>query len=360
MRLAGPAVAMARQSTLEERMRAILDARLNRRGLTARGSLAAVLLLAMALIPAAVLRAQQGPAQDPRATGGPATSARDDNDGREAPPASPATRPTNPRTGRPGSPGGTGGRTGGSGFGGGGGGGGASGIGGVGGSSGFGGGGSATGFSGRGGFGGPAMAAPAPGEGPTCTLDATLYDVRMPVDQIGRLDVDALAKASETAEAFEKALAALGKAQPMYRANQSVRLSGDTITIGSEMPMVTSSRLTDNGQAINSIQYFSTGANFTLAGKTGGPAGIDLDLGIQVSASSDSGAAITDKVSAPVMRKAVLSHKGPVHPGKPFVVVSVDGGSVDKDGKAVAYIGRITIGEPQPAAAPAGGPAGGR
>jgi hypothetical protein len=42
-----------------------------------------------------------------------------------------------------------------------------------------------------------------------------------------------------------------------------------------------------------------------------------------------------------------LSHKGPVEARQPFVVVSVDAGSADKDGKAVAYIGRIKIGEPQ-------------
>jgi hypothetical protein len=75
--------------------------------------------------------------------------------------------------------------------------------------------------------------------------------------------VAALAKASETAEAFEKALAALGTTKPMYRANQSVRLSGDAITIGSEVPTVTSSRMTDRGQSVNSIQYQSTGAVFT-------------------------------------------------------------------------------------------------
>ncbi len=57
LRLVGAAVAMARPSTLEERLRAILDARRNRRALTARGSLVTILLVLSALLPVAVLKA---------------------------------------------------------------------------------------------------------------------------------------------------------------------------------------------------------------------------------------------------------------------------------------------------------------
>jgi hypothetical protein len=295
VQLTGAAVAMARPSTLEERVRAILDGRVDRRGLTARGGLGIALLLALVLVPAAVLRAQQSPAQGAKPAGGepgsPPTT-------RPSSAARPTTRPiTAPRFGGRGFPGGT----------------------------------------------------PAPGEGPTCTLDATIYDVRIPVDQIGKLDVDALAKAAESADAFEKALAALGTARPMYRANQSVRLAGDTITIGSEVPIVTNSRVTDKGQTVNTVQYASTGALFSIAGKAAGAAGGggEVDLNIQVSSSGDVSAAISDKVKAPLMRRATLSHKGPFEARKPFVVLSVDAGSADKDGKAVAYIGRVTLGEPQ-------------
>jgi hypothetical protein len=319
LRLAGTAVAavaMARPSTLEERVRAILDARLNRRGMSARGSLAMIVLLLIALLPAAVLKAQQEPPAQPTPEG---------RSGRDVPPSSPTTRPApGSASGRPTFPGGrTAGRP----------------------TFGGGGGGAAAGGSGFGGPGAPAM-----GEGPTCTFDATIYDVRIPADQIGKLDVDALAEASRTADAFEKALAALGTAKPLYRASQSVRLSGDSIIIGSEVPFVTSSRQSDRGQAINTIQYQNVGALFTVAGKAGAPGGTDLDLRIEVSSSSEGGVEISDKVKAPIIRKANISRKGPFQPRKPFVVLSVDASSVDKDGKAVAYIGRVTVGEPQPPA----------
>jgi hypothetical protein len=169
----------------------------------------------------------------------------------------------------------------------------------------------------------------------------------MAADMIGLLDVGALAKASETPQAFEKELAALGATKPLYRVSQSVRLSGDTITIGSEVPIVTNTRLTDRGQAINAVQYQSTGAHFTLAGRSTAAGATDLDLNIQVAASSEGGAAIADRIKTPVMRKATLSHKGAFQPGKPFILVSVDAAAADPEGKAVAYIARITLGEPQ-------------
>ena len=290
-RLAVAAVAMATSTTLEERMRAILDPRVSRRGLSRMGATGMVLLLMTSLVPMAALKAQQAPPEN-RGSG-------------------PTTRP--------------GGFGGGGGFGG---------RGGV-----------------RGGFGGGGGAMPAQsptlGEGPTCTFDATIYDVRVPVDQIGRLDVDALSRAGETAEGFEKALFELGATKPMYRAHQSVRLGGDVVIISSQVPIVTSNTVTANGQTVSSYTYQNVGAHFNVAGRSAGPASSELDLSIQVSSTSDTGTMVGPGVMAPVMRSATRVHKGSFQPKKPFVVVSVDAGATDKDGKAVAYIARVIVGEPE-------------
>jgi hypothetical protein len=360
-RLAAAAVAMARPSTLEERMRAILDHRMNRRAMSMRGSVATILLLLVALLPAAVLRAQVETREAPRSTTPPppATVGGSVNDAdHDAPP--PPPRESRPAPGGGATTGGRGRAPGGfpqPGAGGGGYSGGAAfGAGGNGYGGGFG------GTSRGGGFGGSSYGPMGPGgpgaqgDGPTCTFDVTIYDVRIPVEQIGKLDVEALANASQTAADFEKALASLGTSRPMYRVNQSVRLSGDNVTIGSEVPIVTNSRTTDRGQAINTVNYQSVGARFSIASSNARSDGVDLDLGIEVSSSSDTGTAISENVSAPIMRRATMSHKGPVQPKKPFVIVSVDANSVDKAGKAVAYIGRVTLGEPrQPAGNPGPG-----
>ncbi|HEX4796688.1 MAG TPA: M56 family metallopeptidase [Humisphaera sp.] len=303
--LSGTAMAMARPSTLEERMRAILDVSVSRRGTSARYRALMVVLLLGAIVPGAILKAQvpQIPAgQEPPANSGAAGSGG-------TPAAPPTTRPApQPEP------------------------------------SGFGG--FAGGRSGRG-FGGPT--APVTGEGPTCHFDATLYDVRMPIDRIGKLSAGAMDNVAQSAESFEKALAALGVPKPIYRANQSVRLSGDRINIGSNSPYVSNTSIRADGQNINTINYISTGATFLLAGKAASPDIIELDLSIQLSSQSESTVSIVGTADnlMPIIHTCSLLHKGPVQPGKSFVVITVDAGSLDKDGKAVAYIARVTVGDLQ-------------
>ncbi|HSZ59825.1 MAG TPA: M56 family metallopeptidase [Tepidisphaeraceae bacterium] len=295
LRFVGAAVAMARRSTLEERLRAILDSQRSRRTPGVRASIAAALLLLAGLVPVAVTRAQQGAAQEP-----PTINALS---------GTPTTQPIG-RAGR----GGT--------------------------------------RAGLRGFGD--LPQPTPGTGPTCSFDATVYDVRMPADQIGRLDVDAFQQAAQSTDTFEKALAALGSVRPLFRTNQSVRLSGENVAIETQTPIITNTTTTANGHEVSSYSYYSTGAIFSIAGS---PAGgmVELDLGIKLSSISDSPVTVGKGVKVPVIRSVTISNKGPVEPHKPFVVVSVDANSVDATGKAVAYIGRIIVGEPQMPARPTQG-----
>ena len=199
------------------------------------------------------------------------------------------------------------------------------------------------------GFGGMRSEAndPPATDGPTCTFDATIYDVRLPADKLGLLDANDLAKASGTAADFEKALAAFGPIQPLYRVNQSVRLTKDRIAIGTEVPVITNSQVTGSGKTINSVSYQNTGAIFTLTGKTISSSNMDVNLGIEVSAISDGGTAISENVKASLFRVATLSYKGPVTPAKSFVILSFNGGTRDEAGQAVAYIARVTLGTPQ-------------
>jgi hypothetical protein len=189
---------------------------------------------------------------------------------------------------------------------------------------------------------------PVPGHGPTCTLDAIIYDVRLPADQISKINLEALTQSAANTLNFEKALAALGTAKPLYRANQSVRLSGDTIIIGVQMPYITNSQVTSTGQTISSVSYSQVGAIFNIAGQTGAtPSNFNLDLGMQVSSMTEGPTLISTNVHAPMFRTATMTHKGPVEAKRPFIVVSIDAAAIDADGKAMAYIARINMGTPQ-------------
>jgi hypothetical protein len=189
-------------------------------------------------------------------------------------------------------------------------------------------------------------------EGPSANLDATIYDVRIPADQIGRLDLESLSRNAASAADFEKAIAALGKVKPLYRANQSVRLGGDTVSVGSSTPYVTNSRTLNSGQVVNSVSYADTGATVNLAGRTVEGGQMELDLRVDVSALLETTTEIAPNVKASIFRRASMSHKGLVKPSQPFVVVSVDAASVDLEGNAVAYVARVSVSAPQGVTAP--------
>ncbi len=316
------ALAMARASTLEIRMRAILDSRRDRRGMTIRAACLTMILLVGGLVPVAMLRAQENPSNpQPAVTPAPATQPDQSNlsiedrmrirrqtqiDARGSGSATqPSAEARGPRGGFAGSGPSRGGR-----------------------------------------------AQMAPGEGPTCAFDATIYDVRMPANQIGRLDVNALTQAASTPASFENALAELGTIMPLYRANQSVRLAFDSISMGTTVPYVSSSTTNARGQQISSVAYSNVGALFDLMGKSGTGSRIDLDLSIELSAITEGTTETSPGVKPPNFRRSTLVHKGSVQADQPFVVVSVDASNVDANGKAVAYIARVTLGKPEAAVEP--------
>jgi hypothetical protein len=202
------------------------------------------------------------------------------------------------------------------------------------------------------------MAPAAVGEGPTCSLDATIYDVRLPVEKISQLDAVVLAKGAGSVAEFEKVLGDLGAVKPLYRVSQAVRLSADSIMMGANVPYITNSQVTNTGQTINSVSYTQVGAVFNVAGKTGaGADSIALNLDIQVSALTEGGGVpISTNVHAPLFRTVTMTHKGTVTAKQPFVVVSADAMNVDDKGKAVAYIARVVLGAPQGDVTPARAP----
>jgi hypothetical protein len=124
-------------------------------------------------------------------------------------------------------------------------------------------------------------------------------------------------------------------------------LASDTITIGTQTPIVTASRTDGSGHASNIVSYQETGAHFSIAGKSNEADKIECDLKIELSTISASSAEIATSVKASLFRTSTMLHKGIVVAKKPFVVLSADAATADENGKAVVYIARVTLGEPQ-------------
>ena len=191
----------------------------------------------------------------------------------------------------------------------------------------------------------PAGAVRAAPDALTCPLSATVFEVRLPPEKAGRLDAGALAAAATPAD-LAKALAEVGRAAVLYRLDESIKLSGDRLMIGSSSPSTAASRLTDTGQTVNTVQYQDVGVILTASGRPAPGGQLTAELGLEISASTDSAVKIGPSASAPVIRKAIMVHRGLVTPGRPVVMISVDAVSPDAEGKAIAFVARVVLGAP--------------
>jgi formylglycine-generating enzyme len=198
----------------------------------------------------------------------------------------------------------------------------------------------------------PPRTPPVATDGPTVSLEGTIYELRLPPDQISRIDIPALTAAATTPAAFEKALAQLGQAKPLYRANQSVRLAGDHILIGATVPIVTGSRTTDDGRVVSTVMYQQSGAMINIAGQVAAGGRLDVNLDIELSVLTDNPADAATDAPTPQMRRVTMAQKGLTDPGKPVVTLSADATFLDSTGKAVAYVTRFTLSQPSAATKP--------
>ncbi len=189
----------------------------------------------------------------------------------------------------------------------------------------------------------PSNAAAAGIDGDHAQLVATVYELHLPPEQIARLDAAELAKAAGNAADFEKALAALGTAKPLYRVDRRAKLAGDSVESVSDVPYVTGTRFYAQGQAVNTVAQMQTGFYLDFASKPLGTNTIDLDMRIGISALTESQTTIAAGVKAPIIRRPILMYAGNVELGKAFVAASAAADPLDNDGNAVAYIARIVI-----------------
>ena len=186
----------------------------------------------------------------------------------------------------------------------------------------------------------------------SCPLEATIYEVHVAPESNGSLSAARLTEAAAAGPTgLDSALSQIGEAKVLYRMDQSIKLAGDRIMIRSRVPFITDTRQTASGQPLNTVQYQDVGATLNIAGEMQGDGGVLAALGLEITALNDSPVEMSPKILAPVLRAIALGHKGTMRPGCPIVIVSVDAGSLDANGKAVAYVARVVLGNPS--AAPA-------
>jgi hypothetical protein len=174
-------------------------------------------------------------------------------------------------------------------------------------------------------------------------FQATIWETRLPADRIGKVDAKALASADDV----QKALEGLGATRTLYKVDQVIDLAKAQIKVGKSEPFVTNTRTTQAGGTINTIQYQEVGAIFQVSAKPT-DRGLEAKVEVEMSALTDSGTPIADKVPAMSIHSVSLGHDGPVGLGRPVVMASVDASARDTEGKAIAYVCRVVFSAPGP------------
>lgn len=96
-------------------------------------------------------------------------------------------------------------------------------------------------------------------------FEATVYEVQATSERLGSLDAKALTGHATTSETLLSTLAQKGKARLLYRIEQPVNVFSTTITVGSSEAVVTGTRTTSTGEALNNISYQNVGVIVRLS-----------------------------------------------------------------------------------------------
>lgn len=182
-------------------------------------------------------------------------------------------------------------------------------------------------------------------------FETTVYEVRVPADRLKELDAAALTPRAATPEDLEKALAELGPTRALYRIDQIINLYGASIRLSKREPVVTGSRVREDGGVVNMVQHQEVGLIVDIAVAAAADAkgeGLNVILKGELAALSEGRAEITKSFKAPVVYSVAFSGTVPLALGRPFVTLSADLSAAGADGKAVAFVWRGRFSEARP------------
>jgi hypothetical protein len=170
----------------------------------------------------------------------------------------------------------------------------------------------------------PRMASDQPSQ---ARFEAVVYAVEVPAGRMADLDAKAIEAKGAGAKDFEKALADLGKAKLLYKVDQPVNLAGDTITLGTQVPIVTSARAINTTDAVaNTTQYQHVGAIFNIQraapASESPPNTVASRLSVEVSALTESDIEVGPGTKATRIVTAKFAN-APIRFDRPVVAISL-------------------------------------
>ena len=194
-------------------------------------------------------------------------------------------------------------------------------------------------------------------------LQATVYEVQGAAERLGSLDDKALTGQATTPERLLSALAQTGKVRMLYRIDQPVNVFSTTSMIGSSEPVVTGTRTTAAGNALNRISYQNLGLIIRLSAQaapkdeTNAPP--TMKMAIQLSVLSPGEKEIAPGQKELAVRAVSLDHSEALALNQPRVLLAISsnamsgfqrsaegGGKAETQVAPVAYVVRYQFGPP--------------
>jgi general secretion pathway protein D len=116
-----------------------------------------------------------------------------------------------------------------------------------------------------------------------------------------------------------------------------------TITVGQQVPFITSSRTTDTGQTINTIQYQDIGIILNVTPHINPEGLVILDVSPEISALTGTTVPISETVNAPVFAKRSATSRVAIQDGQTIVIGGLMQDQKTEDVKKVPLLGDIPL-----------------
>ncbi|MEW6160008.1 MAG: hypothetical protein AB1813_21470 [Verrucomicrobiota bacterium] len=149
---------------------------------------------------------------------------------------------------------------------------------------------------------------------------------------------------SDDLELTIRALSVAGKTEVLSRPSILARNNQQaTIIVGQELPFITNSRITDQGQTINTIQYQDIGIILRVTPFITSDGLVEMIVSPEISTLTDQTVPISDQVSAPVIAKRAADTVVVTPNGKTVVIGGLMENNKTESDRKVPLLGDIPL-----------------
>jgi len=180
-------------------------------------------------------------------------------------------------------------------------------------------------------------------------LQLTVYELQTTPEYAARLDAKTLTSSAATPESLLGELTAGGKARILYRIDQPVNVISERIQNTAKEGVVTASRMTNQGQTVNTISYQNVGLLVELSSAKPAnaiPPNVAFTVDLATMTPSDKEVVLGHK--AMTSRNLKLKHSAPLSYGQPAAMLTVSSASPEDATAPMVYVIRYLFSAPAP------------